>query len=115
VLPSRNYAQPQIVYYPQPPNPPVPVEKVFAMAVILGMGAVGLTAGVIGLLKVSDTKKKSSVSRKILTSMNSVLFLPFLIALQNTNVHVTTNVNTLLIDYSNPSRVTIQKMMIWMH
>lgn len=59
VLPSRqniNYAaQPttQIVYYPQPPNPPIPVEKVFAMAVILGMSAVGLTAGVIGLLKVS--------------------------------------------------------------
>lgn len=52
-MPSRNYAQPQIVYYPQPPNPPVPAEKVFAMAVVLGMGAVGLTAGVIGLLKVS--------------------------------------------------------------
>jgi hypothetical protein len=53
VLPSRNYTQPQIVYYPQPPSPPVPAEKVFAMAVVLGMGAVGLTAGVIGLLRVS--------------------------------------------------------------
>ncbi|GAA5808413.1 hypothetical protein MFLAVUS_001804 [Mucor flavus] len=53
VLPSRNinYGPPQIVYYPQPPNPPVPVEKVFAMAVVLGMGAVGLTAGVIGILR----------------------------------------------------------------
>lgn len=53
VLPSRsvNYSAPQIVYLPQPPNPPVPVEKVFAMAVILGMGAVGLTAGVVGILR----------------------------------------------------------------
>ncbi|GAN05928.1 peroxisomal membrane anchor family protein [Mucor ambiguus] len=53
VLPSRNvnYSAPQIVYYPQPPNPPVPVEKVFAMAVILGMGAVGVTAGVVGILR----------------------------------------------------------------
>ncbi|KAL9552937.1 hypothetical protein MBANPS3_003520 [Mucor bainieri] len=53
VLPSRNvnYSAPQIVYYPQPPNPPVPAEKVFAMAVILGMGAVGLTAGVVGILR----------------------------------------------------------------
>ncbi|EPB87385.1 hypothetical protein HMPREF1544_05811 [Mucor circinelloides 1006PhL] len=53
ILPSRNvnYSAPQVVYYPQPPNPPVPAEKVFAMAVILGMGAVGLTAGVVGILR----------------------------------------------------------------
>ncbi|CEP09418.1 hypothetical protein [Parasitella parasitica] len=53
VLPSRNvnYSAPQIVYYPQPANPPVAAEKVFAMAVVLGMGAVGLTAGVIGILR----------------------------------------------------------------
>ncbi|KAI8637352.1 peroxisomal membrane anchor protein conserved region-domain-containing protein [Parasitella parasitica] len=56
VLPSRNatYSAPQVVYYPQPANLPVPAEKVFAMAVVLGMGAVGLTAGVIGILRVSD-------------------------------------------------------------
>ncbi|KAI8084409.1 peroxisomal membrane anchor protein conserved region-domain-containing protein [Gilbertella persicaria] len=55
IVPARNvnYVPPQIVYYPQPPPPPVPAEKVFAMAVVLGMGAVGLTAGVIGLLRVS--------------------------------------------------------------
>ncbi|KAG2194410.1 hypothetical protein INT47_003121 [Mucor saturninus] len=53
VLPARNanYGPPQIVYYPQPASPPIPAEKVFAMAVILGMGAVGLTAGAVGLLK----------------------------------------------------------------
>jgi hypothetical protein len=64
VLPSRqnfNYGQAQqpqtqIIYVPQPQNPPIPVEKVFAMAVLLGMGAVGLTAGVIGLLRVSHNR-----------------------------------------------------------
>lgn len=50
-----NYGPAQIVYYPQPTNPPIPAEKVFAMAVILGMGAVGLTAGVVGVLKVSKS------------------------------------------------------------
>lgn len=59
-MPSRNlnYGPPQILYYPQPPTPPVPAEKVFAMAVILGMGAVGFTAGIVGILRVSKKKKK---------------------------------------------------------
>ena len=56
VLPSRtvNYGPPQIVYLPQPPPPAVPIEKVFAMSVLLGMGAVGLTAGAVGILRVSE-------------------------------------------------------------
>ncbi|KAI8991998.1 peroxisomal membrane anchor protein conserved region-domain-containing protein [Mycotypha africana] len=51
VLPPRAYTQPQIVYYPLPSPPPVPTERVFALAMMMGMGAVGATAGIIGLLK----------------------------------------------------------------
>ncbi|KAI8981459.1 peroxisomal membrane anchor protein conserved region-domain-containing protein [Pilobolus umbonatus] len=51
--PPRTVTQlpPQIVYYPQPPAPPVPAEKVFALAIVLGMSGFGLVAGVIGLLR----------------------------------------------------------------
>ncbi|KAI7907825.1 peroxisomal membrane anchor protein conserved region-domain-containing protein [Cokeromyces recurvatus] len=57
-IPLRNYTPSlipttQILYYPQPPQPSLPAEKVFALSVILGMGAVGLTASMIGLLKVN--------------------------------------------------------------
>ncbi|KAI8889694.1 hypothetical protein K501DRAFT_329134, partial [Backusella circina FSU 941] len=53
VLPQRNvtYAPQQVLYLPQPPAPPMPFEKVFVMAVVLGMGTVGITAGVIGIFK----------------------------------------------------------------
>ncbi|KAI8336897.1 peroxisome membrane anchor protein Pex14p [Blakeslea trispora] len=49
LLPSRTQ-YPTIMYYP--PTPSMPAEKVFALAVIVGMGAVGLTASVIGILRV---------------------------------------------------------------
>ncbi|KAI9485292.1 MAG: peroxisomal membrane anchor protein conserved region-domain-containing protein [Benjaminiella poitrasii] len=53
VIPVRNYTPPttQILYYSPPSQPSLPAEKVFALAVILGMGAVGLTAGVVGILR----------------------------------------------------------------
>ncbi|OBZ87148.1 Peroxisomal membrane protein PEX14 [Choanephora cucurbitarum] len=54
VLPSRThypqYTPPQIVYYPQPANT-LPAEKVFAIAVIAGMSAFGLTASILGILR----------------------------------------------------------------
>jgi hypothetical protein len=58
MIPQRNvvYAPQQVLYMPQPPAPPMPFEKVFVMAVVLGMGTVGLTAGVIGIFKVSEKR-----------------------------------------------------------
>jgi hypothetical protein len=58
MIPHRNvvYAPQQVHYMPQPPAPPMPFEKVFVMAVVLGMGAVGMTAGVIGIFKVSEKR-----------------------------------------------------------
>ncbi|KAI8370450.1 peroxisomal membrane anchor protein conserved region-domain-containing protein [Radiomyces spectabilis] len=44
-------APPQVVYYPMPPAPTVPTQQVMAMAVILGVGAVGVTAGLVGIVK----------------------------------------------------------------
>ncbi|CEJ02789.1 hypothetical protein G6F70_005864 [Rhizopus microsporus] len=50
MVPPRTQA-PQIIYQPLPPTPSMPAEKVFALAVVLGMSAFGLTAAVIGILK----------------------------------------------------------------
>ncbi|KAI8365672.1 peroxisomal membrane anchor protein conserved region-domain-containing protein [Choanephora cucurbitarum] len=53
VLPSRThypqYTPPHIVYYPQYNT--LPAEKVFAIAVIVGMSAFGLTASILGILR----------------------------------------------------------------
>jgi hypothetical protein len=55
MVPPRTQA-PQIIYQPLPPTPSMPAEKVFALAVVLGMSTFGLTAAVIGILKVSWLK-----------------------------------------------------------
>ncbi|KAG0167937.1 hypothetical protein DFQ28_002880 [Apophysomyces sp. BC1034] len=41
---------PQIVYYPIVP-PSMPVERVLATAIIFGLGAVGVTAGLVGIIR----------------------------------------------------------------
>ncbi|CAO3677703.1 unnamed protein product [Rhizopus stolonifer] len=50
IVPPRTSA-PQIIYQPLPSTPSIPVEKIFALAVIFGMGTVGITSIVVGALK----------------------------------------------------------------
>ncbi|KAI9267451.1 peroxisomal membrane anchor protein conserved region-domain-containing protein [Sporodiniella umbellata] len=50
IVPSRA-SVPQIIYQPLPTAPLMPIQKVFALAVILGMGTVGFTSAIVGVLK----------------------------------------------------------------
>ncbi|KAI7864126.1 peroxisomal membrane anchor protein conserved region-domain-containing protein [Spinellus fusiger] len=52
LIPSRpQYPPQQVIYYPQPPPPSMPVERVLAVAILFGVGAVGLTASVLNAVK----------------------------------------------------------------
>ncbi|KAI7885337.1 hypothetical protein K492DRAFT_141752 [Lichtheimia hyalospora FSU 10163] len=44
-------AHTQIVYYPLPPPEPMPLQKLVALAVLFGFGAVGLSAAVLRVIK----------------------------------------------------------------
>ncbi|KAG0744821.1 hypothetical protein G6F57_007051 [Rhizopus arrhizus] len=50
IVPPRTHI-PQVIYHPLPPTPSMPAEKVFALAVFFGIGTVGLTAAIVGVLK----------------------------------------------------------------
>ncbi|KAG2171778.1 hypothetical protein INT43_008158 [Umbelopsis isabellina] len=50
-VPSRNNQPPQIVYVQAPPPPTVPLDKIVTMAVIIAVGAVTATTGLVALVK----------------------------------------------------------------
>lgn len=56
IVPPRTHI-PQVIYHPLPPTPSMPAEKVFALAVFFGIGTVGLTAAIVGGLKVKKQNR----------------------------------------------------------
>jgi Trk-type K+ transport system membrane component len=56
IVPPRTHI-PQVIYHPLPPTPSMPAEKVFALAVFFGIGTVGLTAAIVGVLKVNKQNR----------------------------------------------------------
>lgn len=58
--------QPQVVYYSPPPPPPMPLQRIVAMAVILGFGAVGITAAILKVIKVTFDAKQLPWDTKLI-------------------------------------------------
>jgi anaerobic C4-dicarboxylate transporter len=52
LVPSRTNQPPQVIYVQTPPPATVPIDKVVTMAVILAVGAVTATTGLVALVKV---------------------------------------------------------------
>ncbi|KAI9267977.1 peroxisomal membrane anchor protein conserved region-domain-containing protein [Phascolomyces articulosus] len=61
LIPKRtayHQQQPSIIYQPLPPTPPMPLQRLIAIALIFGVGAVGVTSGIIGIVKVNYKEKR---------------------------------------------------------
>jgi hypothetical protein len=59
-VPSRTNQPPQIIYVQASPQPTVPLDKIVTMAVIIAVGAVTATTGLVALVKVSWKSDSSS-------------------------------------------------------
>ncbi|KAI9313131.1 peroxisome membrane anchor protein Pex14p, partial [Dichotomocladium elegans] len=51
VPPRPTTAYTQVVYYPLPPAPPMPFQRIVGLALLVGVSTVGLTAAVLNIIK----------------------------------------------------------------
>ncbi|KAI8142441.1 peroxisome membrane anchor protein Pex14p, partial [Fennellomyces sp. T-0311] len=49
--PTYQAGPPSVIYQPLPPAPAMPIQKLIAMAVLFGVGAVSVTAGIVSIVK----------------------------------------------------------------
>ncbi|KAG2218713.1 hypothetical protein INT45_002421 [Circinella minor] len=76
LIPKRsayNQQQPSIIYQPLPGAPSMSIQRLLAIALIFGVGAVGVTSGIVGIVKVTNNEKKNLIIlRLLLPTFNGV-------------------------------------------